>query len=131
DTRRKQITRGGSLHRLGRCEAVDAFAEGAVADLIVILDEIDKGGGRQMHARFPARRPATITRDVVLEREAFGQTASQMGERFVGVVLVVAVALGREQHMKGVMAVVVPLRRGDQRFVFRTATEQTRLVLLV
>src|SRR5690606_21578207 len=52
---------------------VDPFAEGAVADLIVILDEADEGGRRQLSARLAAMLAATIGRGLALIDEAGGQ----------------------------------------------------------
>jgi hypothetical protein len=42
--RRQQQQRQRRLDRAGLDEGREAFAKGAVADLVVVLDEIDEGG---------------------------------------------------------------------------------------
>ena len=43
---REEEHRGGRAHRIGGGERGDPLAEGAIADLIVILEEAHEGGGR-------------------------------------------------------------------------------------
>ena len=74
--RQKQVYRGDGAHRLGLGDGSDALAEGAVADLVVILDEGDKGGGRQTGAGL-ATRPAAILHHLALEGEALRQRAAE------------------------------------------------------
>ena len=57
------------LHGLDRAvlrKVRDAFAERAVADLIVVLDERDECGRRQMTARLAAHFGVPVVRDIAL-----------------------------------------------------------------
>ena len=57
DHRRQQRDRQRGLDRSRIGHALEPVAERAVADLVVVLQEIDEGGRRQMAARLAARRP--------------------------------------------------------------------------
>src|SRR5208283_1175921 len=89
------------------------LAEGAIADLVVVLDEGDEGGRRQGRAR-TASRPASMARRLALIGEAFGQSPPQMAR--LAVILVIASRLSRRGDVKDMMDVVVPLRRIVKRF---------------
>ena len=70
--RQEEIDARERAHGRRRSERVQPLAEGAVADLVVVLNERDEGAGRKVRARPAARRPA-IGRDFALIGEAFGQ----------------------------------------------------------
>ena len=71
--------RGRRAHRFGRGEGGEALAEGAVADLIVILEKAHEARGGKPRARL-APRPAAIGRPLALIREALGEAAGEMGQ---------------------------------------------------
>ena len=70
----------------------DALAEGAVADLVVVLEKGDEGGGRQMRRALAAGR-ALVARMLALVGEALGERTRQPLDRCIGEVLIVAVGL--------------------------------------
>ncbi len=107
----------------------DALAEGAVADLVVILDEGDESGRGQIGAGL-ATRLAAIRHHLALEGEALGQRAAKfLGiAEILGVIPLVLAGRRRAEH---VMDIVVPLRRIVQRLAVRAASEPSGLVLLV
>ncbi len=90
--------------------AFKPVAERAVADLVMVLQEIDKGGRGEFAAGFPAQSPATMRRSFALIDKARPQCARDIVKRGALVVAVIAVGFGGQQHMPGVMIVVVPLR---------------------
>ena len=47
-----------------------AFAEGAIADLVVGLQEVDEGGGRQVAARLAAQLAVAERRGFALDRRS-------------------------------------------------------------
>ena len=111
---------------VGRCQSV---AEGAVADLVVILDERHEGGGRQMRAGFAARL-AAIGHHLALEGEAFGEGTSEL-LGVAAVFSVVAGVLARGRGVQDVVDVVVPLGSVDPRLAAGPTLQPVRLVLLV
>ena len=108
--RQQQVDGGDGAHRLGRRGGRQPVAEGAVADLVVVLDEGDEGGRRQVCAGLAARhgrdrassRPGTRS-----PRPAPGPACS-VSPTIVGIV---AGRLARGRDMQHVVDVVVPLRR--------------------
>src|SRR5205807_1930497 len=82
--------------------------EGAVADLIVVLEEVDERARRQVGGALPPR-PAEVARYLALVDEALCEAASEQGVRVPGIVGVVRLALTGQQHVQTVMRVVVPL----------------------
>jgi len=64
----QQTDSGDCPHRLGRHELRHPIPECSVTDLVVVLDECDKNGGRQIGAR-RASRTAAIGHQLALERE--------------------------------------------------------------
>ncbi|VWC50302.1 hypothetical protein BLA6863_07811 [Burkholderia lata] len=125
DRRREQQQRGRRAHRVFVRERAQPFAERAVADLVVVLQECDERGRRQVRARFAARGAVVQRRRFALVREAFAERAREMAQRRVGVRAVVAVALAGQQHVRAVVEVVVPLR------VETTGSEQAGRIALV
>ena len=67
---RQQRDRERGLDLLRRSEAFQPVAERAVADLVVVLQEIDEGRGRQLAARLAARLVAPERRGFALIDEA-------------------------------------------------------------
>ena len=61
----------------GLGDAVDAFAQRAIADLIVVLRERHERGRRQHRARLAARRAVTERRRLALVDEALRECASR------------------------------------------------------
>jgi hypothetical protein len=108
-------TCGASSRQPSSCASASPLAKGAVADLIVVLQEGDEGLRRQRGAGFAARLPITVCAGLALVDEALGQRACQHGHRRIVIVRVVALGLAGGQHMRGVMPVVVPLRACDAR----------------
>ncbi len=84
--RQKQVHRRDGAHRLGLGDGGDALAEGAVADLVVILNEGDEGGGGQTGAGLAPRLAAVLHR-LALEDEALRQRPAE----FLGIADVVGI----------------------------------------
>ena len=120
--------RGRRAHRFGRGEGGQALTEGAVADLIVILEKAHEARG-EARARL-APRPAAIGRPLALIGEALGEAAGEMGQWGL-VVLVVAAPLAREHDVQGVMEIVVPLGEKERALVRPGSGEEPRLVGVV
>lgn len=76
-------------------------------DLVMVLQEQHERAGRQVAAGFAAWRAVAV--GLALEHEAFAQAASQFVDRPLPVVGVVAFGLAGQQHVQGIVAVVVPL----------------------
>ena len=97
------------MNRCWRGDGVDSLAEGAIADLIVVLHERDEGIRRKITGGFSATSIGRL-HDLALKGEPFSQSSSQLA----GVVLVVTVIAMRLECRSGVqdvMHVVVPLGR--------------------
>jgi hypothetical protein len=73
----------------------------------------------------------TVQRRLALISEAFGETAPQVGERALSIVLVITVSLAGQQNVQSVMLVVVPLRVVVARAVCSIAFQIPRLVRVV
>ena len=129
DLREQQVDgRHGREGRGGR-ERVQPVAEGAVADLVVVLHEAHEGGRRQF-PRGLAARTTPEGHDFALEREALRQgTAELVGVAHV--VGVIGIALARGRHVQHVMDVVVPLRRVALGLAPVRPQEPARGILLV
>src|SRR5512144_2264977 len=97
----------------------------------MVLKKRDESGRRQMPAEFAAALTGAKWRGIVLISEALGQTAGEMPRRIVGIVGVVAPLLARQQHVHGVMNVVVPLPDVVSRPSLVGPGEITSLVLVV
>jgi ABC-type thiamine transport system ATPase subunit len=87
----------------------EPLAEGPVADLIVVLQEDDKGGGRQVGARL-ATCLVLERRMLALINKTFRETASQLRMGMLRVVRVVTVLFAGQYRVQAVMQVIVPLR---------------------
>ena len=116
-------------HRLGCGQRVQALAERAVADLVVVLREGDERDRRGILARLAARA-AAVAHDLALVCEPLGQRTSEAIGIAV-VVRVVALRLARGGHMQHMMHVVVPLRRVLHRLAIGIAREPGRFIVLV
>lgn len=62
----------------GRLHAV---AEGAVADLVVVLQEADEGGRRQVPRRFAMRLAAIVAGDLALEAKPSARARANSAQR--------------------------------------------------
>src|SRR5205823_10620177 len=91
-------------HRSG-----EALAAGSIADLVVVLQEVDEGAGRQVSAAL-ATRPTQVARGLTLVGEALRQAAAQERLRLPRIVGVVTAGLPAQQDVQAVVGVVVPLR---------------------
>src|SRR5687767_4638987 len=94
----------------------------------MVLDEGNKGGEWQLVTRLSALGAATVARCFSLIDEALGQGATQGGEGLLRVIAVIAAGFPRQQHMTGVMKIVVPLRVLE---ALRTTSQQTCLISVV
>jgi hypothetical protein len=92
---------------LRRAEAGQALAQGAVADLVVVLQEQHERCGRQVPLGSPRGVPWRLAWP--WNTKPFGQAACQLVDRPLLVVGVVAFGFAGQQHVQGVVAVVVPL----------------------
>src|SRR5438067_4652549 len=125
--RREEKDRACEPQRLRIGEGAQALAEGAVADLVVVLQEVDEGFRREMRARLATPRLA-ISGMLPLIHIAFGERAGELALGFGGVVGAKAAVFAGEEHAHGMVPVVVPLRR---RMRAARGIEQARLVLVV
>src|SRR5579859_436696 len=106
----QQQHRGGGAQGLAIGEMGQAPAIGMVTDLIMVLDEIDKGGRCQVARWFAARLAAAMGRRLALVGETLGERASDPADRIVGIIVVIAAACAGQRHAQRMMKVVVPLR---------------------
>ena len=127
--RGEQENGGGRAHRLGLCQGRDAFAEGAIADLVVVLQKAHEARGRKARARL-APLPAAIRGELPLECETLGEAAREMAKGRL-VVLVVAAVLAGQQDVERVMHVVIPLRLVQGALVRIGAGQVSRLIGVV
>src|SRR5262249_24837395 len=102
DRRGQEHDRRGGAQRFRRRQRPDALAHGPVTDLIVVLEERDEGGRRQVCTRLSAP-PAAVGRVLALEVEALGERAAEPCPRCVGMVGVVASGLSGRQHVQEVV----------------------------
>ncbi len=126
--RREEQHDGGRPHaRLGG-QRVQTLAQPSVADLVVILQELDeRGDGERAGGRAP--RPSTARRALALVREALGEAASEgRGRRMV--VRVVARPLAGQEPVGGVVEIVVPLGPVRRR-TLAARLEPARVVVVV
>src|SRR5262249_7807364 len=91
-------------------DALQPIPECAIADLVVILQEIDKGGRFKRAAGLATQLTAPERGDFALIDEARRQGASDVAPRRALIVPVVTMVLMGQEDMKGVVEIVVPLR---------------------
>src|SRR2546423_963906 len=108
--RREEKDRACEPQRRRIGEGAQALAEGAVADLVVVLQEVDECLRGEMRARLATRRLA-ISGVLALVHVAFGERARELARGVGGVVGPKAAVLAGEEHAHGMVPVVVPLRR--------------------
>ena len=131
--RRRRLQQQHCQRRFDRCglrQRRQALAERAIADLVVVLDEIDESGARQIAARLAAQLIVAMGRWFALIGETLRMCAHDMAP-MIAVVAVIALGLAGQQHVPGVVIVVVPLRAiaaGRRVFVGR---EQTCAIVVV
>src|SRR3546814_7875031 len=89
---------------------VDALAECAFADLVVVLDEPDEGGRRQVAAGLAALLAAAVARRFALIHEASRERFAEPLDRTLGIVGVVAAGIAGRQMLVDVVDVDIPLR---------------------
>lgn len=99
-------------------------------DLVVVLDEVDEGGGRQVPAGFAANLAAAVARGIALVDVAGGECGGELVDRPL-VILVIAVQLTGQQHVDHVVVVVVPLGGVGVGIAAGLVGEEARLVGVV
>src|SRR4030088_621590 len=102
-----------------------------VADLLVVLQKIDEGGRWQPRARLAARLAVAMRGRLALIRKAGRKRPHDAVQRRLRVIAVIAVGLARQQHVPGVMVVVVPLGAIASARRSRAGIEQARVVVVV
>ena len=85
------------LDGLGPRQHGEPLAHRPVADLVVVLDEVDEGLRPQMPARLPAPGTLTVRGRLALVDEAGAEAPEQEADRVVGIIGVVAVGLSRSR----------------------------------
>src|SRR3546814_14260305 len=101
---------------------VDALAECAVADLVVVLDEPDEGGRRQVAAGLAALLAAAVARRFALIHEASRERFAEPLDRTLGIVGVVAAGIAGRQMLVDVVDVV----RSEERRVGKECVSTCR-----
>ena len=129
---RRQKQHGGedAPHRLV-AEQRQPLTKRPVADLVVVLQEIDEGGGWQMPARLAALLAAGMLRRLALIGEALGQRAGDMCRRVRREVFVIAFHLAGRRDMRGIVEVVVPFGGEKNQPALVIPLVQTRDVAIV
>ena len=107
------------------------FAEGAVADLVVVLQEVDEDGGRQAGTRLAAQLAAPIGRGLSLIDEARCQGFGKTLNRLVTKISIVAAGLAGEDVMGDVVPVIVPLSTVERWLALAIARQQAGEVGIV
>ena len=88
----------------------DALAEGTVADLIVVLKEIDEREQLVVGARLAPRKPVAKGRRFALISKPRAQRAPEQGHRPFRVIGVITIDFAGCRDVEAVVDVVVPLR---------------------
>src|SRR6185437_1473081 len=88
---REQRDRQRGLDRARIGMGFEPVAERAIADLVVVLQEIDKGGWPEFFARFAARPAVAMRRWLTLIGKAGAERAGDVVARRAAIVAVVAV----------------------------------------
>ena len=127
--RQQEIDRRDRPHCCNRCETGQPIAECPVAHLVVVLDEGNEGGWREVHARH-ASRAAAKGHQLALKREALRESAAQL-PGIALVVGVIALRLAARRRMQHVVDVVVPLCGVPARLAVFAADQAPRLVLFI
>ena len=83
-------------------QLMQALAEGAIANLVVVLQKQYERTGWQVPAGLATGFAVTI--DVALEYEALAQTAGQLFGGVLRVIGVVGISFAGQQHVQGVVA---------------------------
>lgn len=106
--RRQQKDLHGSFQRPVRGKPLDPFSKRSVSDLVMILQKRKKCRERQPSCGFAPPR-VMIGGIFALVRESLGQTATEMMQRLLHVVGIISVGFAGNQHVHGVVDVVIPL----------------------
>ena len=91
---------------------IEAIAQRAIADLVVVLDAVDEARSRQVFRR-RAARAAEMRRDLAGVEPALPDRRSQILGA-AAIILVIALALARERHPHLVVEIVGPDRVESQ-----------------
>src|SRR6516225_2040104 len=108
--RAQKLKRNGGFERAWLHERRQSLAEGAVSDLIMVLQKKHEGGRRQAGAWAAAPPAVTMGGWLALINEALRKAAGKPFDRAVRIIGIVAFVLAGEQDMQDVVAVVIPLR---------------------
>ena len=108
--RAQQQQCGRRFKRFGVRKLRQSLAEGAISDLIVVLQKQHESCRRQLGTWRAARSSAAMERRFALIDETFLQAARQQSRGTVLVILVIALVFAGQENMEDVVAIVVPLR---------------------
>ena len=111
--------------------AFEPVTERAVADLVVVLQKIDEGGRGKLAARLAAQLAAAMRRRLALIDKAGAERARNVAAAATREVAVIALGLAGQQHMPGMMIVVVPLRSVFAARRILSGIQQARSVVVV
>ena len=130
DMRRQQQHRQHHFGAVGAGQFDQPLALRAVADLVMVLNKIDKGD-RRLAAAFHAALLAALRRHFALIDETFGQRARDAFFRLAGEILIVGVGFAGGEDMHGVMQIVVPFA-GKQRHgaIFRARMQENHVAAI-
>jgi hypothetical protein len=78
--------------------------------MVMVLQKCDQSRGGQRRRGFAAGSAAAKRRGFALIREALGERAAEMRRRLCRIVSVETHILTGDQHMQGMVQVIVPLR---------------------
>src|SRR5581483_3139671 len=120
----------GSFYRVSRRELQDTVSECAISNLVMVLEERDEGGEREMAAGLSALT-RVIFGIIALIGESLAQAAAEMLYRILRVIRVVAIGFAGEEYVNGMVNVVVPLGVVQLRLIIGFATEIASAVVIV
>ncbi len=109
----------------------DPLAECPVPDLVMILKEGDKGSRRQALGGFTARFAIPVQRTLALVCESRDQATAQLIDWTLRIVRIITVPFTGDQHVQGVVDVVIPLGGVRLRLAALATLKVTRLVSVV
>ena len=115
------------MFRIGK--AGQALAMGAIADLVVILDEGDERLRRQARCDLAAHA-FEIARVVALVGKPFGQAAAETLDRVAAEIAIIAFGLAGQQPVPTMVDVVVPLGIEGQSLLVVASSCQTRCLVV-
>ncbi|MCY1420294.1 hypothetical protein D9M71_359090 [compost metagenome] len=104
---REQQQGGRGAQGLRRAQLAQALTQGAVADLVMVLQKQNERRRRQVRAGFSSWHAPGV--GLPLVDEALAQAACQLLDGAVLEVLVVTLALTGQEYVQDIVAIVVPL----------------------